>query len=503
MSVVNSMDLSSNASSPYAKSIEYLLFLDSSAGDELIGKLSLPLQDFSPQEISRPEQCIDCLTEFLDHGIWPGYLFSRKDIWFIYLYSVSEERYHKALSLLESMGTPLELILYLRACYRFGYQVISDQEYDVLEKLYMQTFPALSCLDSTTNDDSPLTPLVTEAIKYSGLRNSKEAAPKKVSFGDDYASLNYEKSTSIKPVRSYEETYQYLKDSPSCRTHWSLKMDGFNTKCEFSTAGAGLSAALSRGRATDSWDYTEAVRRMFEVNGWNDKLLSGKVTGECLVDPAVLDMFRVKYPGKDYKSPKSTAGAMLRAPQHFEVEDFKYLRFYPFEYAEHPKDEAFRLLSSAGLLTPPAIEVPAGAVPLASLEEFNAWVDSTILDPLWAEAQRIGVSSGGTDGVVLQLLDLEDSDRADKYSDLNVALKFSHWTEAEYQSVVTDIVFEQKRVEMSVVLIVEPVVTRDLNTATRVSAGSPAILVRDGVKIGDTIAFARKSEAINIYLGKR
>ena len=85
---------------------------------------------------------------------------------------------------------------------------------------------------------------------------------------------------------------------------------------------------------------------------------------------------------------------------------------------------------------------------------------------------------------------------------MNVALKFSHWTESEYQSKVLDILFEQNRVEISVVLKIEPVTTRDFNVATRVGIGSPAILVHDGVKIGDTIAFTRKSEANNVYLRK-
>lgn len=502
MSVVKNMDLDSNASSDYTKALEYLLFLNPETGYNCIAKLGLSPSGFSPREITASEQCMDCLSSFLDAGVWIGYLFDRKDIWFIYLYSASEERYHKALSLLQSLGSHMDLILYLRACYRFGYQVISDQEYDVLEKMYMSAYPELQCLNETTNDDSPVNAVVTEAIRFSGLRNASDAAPTKVKFGDEYASLNYEKSTSIKPLRSADEVFDYLKSSPLCKTHWSLKMDGFNTKCDFSLDGSGLTVALSRGRATDSWDYTLAVKRMFDAHGWDDKLLKGKVTGETLVDPAALEMFRSKYPDKDYKSPKSTAGAMLRAPQQFEESDYKYLKFYPFEYAEHSKDEAFRLLKEVGIDTPPSIIVESGDIPLTSLEVFSAWLEETVLEPLWKTAGEIGVQQGGTDGVVLQLLGVEDSDRADKYSDLNVALKFSHWTEAEYTSVVTDIVFEQKRVEMSVVLIVEPVVTRDLNNATRVSAGSPAILVRDGVRVGDRIAFARKSEAINVYLGK-
>ena len=72
-----------------------------------------------------------------------------------------------------------------------------------------------------------------------------------------------------------------------------------------------------------------------------------------------------------------------------------------------------------------------------------------------------------------------------------------------YQSIVTRIIFEQRRVEASIVLEVEPVVMRDHNTATRVGVGSPDILIRDDVRLGDTIEFERKSEAYNVYLRKK
>ena len=85
MSVVKNVDLNSNASSEYAKALEYLLFLNPEAGYDCISKLGLSPSDFSPLEITTSEQCIDCLSTFLDSDVWVGYLLDRKDIWFLYL----------------------------------------------------------------------------------------------------------------------------------------------------------------------------------------------------------------------------------------------------------------------------------------------------------------------------------------------------------------------------------------------------------------------------------
>lgn len=481
------------------KAVGYLKFLDPE------GVYSLKLEDMDledihsiePTPINTPEDCILCLSALLEAGVWPGYLFQNGKVWSIYIKSISEERFFRGLDLVMTAGGPLDFMLYLRACYRMGYPAIPDQEYDNIERFYIATFPVLSCLNETTQDDDILPDLVKEAIRLSGSRGSKTATVPRVDLGGDYNSLNQDKSTSIMPVRTYQEVFDFLLKAPSCPTHWSLKVDGVNTKCQFDH---GLSIALSRGRASDSWDYTEAVRRIFKMHGWDGSSLIGKLVGETIVDVSAMSELQLKYSDKEYKSPKSLAGAMLRAPQSFEEEDYKYLTLYPFEFADLPKDQAFAKLAECNIVTPPAKTFRADAIPMTSVEKFSEWLDVNVLDPLWEESQQRQI---GTDGVVLQLLTDEESERADKYSDLNVALKFSHWTEAVYESVVTNILFEQRRVEMSVVLEIEPVTTRDLNVATRVSVGSPAILVADGIRVGSTIAFARKSEAINIYLGKR
>lgn len=485
-----------------AQALEYLRSLDEQAYVETAQQWGLlGSYDFEAFQSWDASECIKCLQSFMATNIWLGYLFCKGEVWHLYLNSIAEERYHSSLEYVCLVGTPADLILYLRIAYKFGQQVIPDQEYDGLERLYFSTFPNISYLNNAVDDDllSETTAVVNDAIRMSGVRGSRQASPKAAPTTGSYAVLNAEKSTSIMPMRSVEETFDWLKQAPSVDTHWSLKVDGVNTKALFKPDGGGLDVAVSRGRAADGWDYTEGLNRVISTQQIDVGGLSGRVTGEAIVEPTALEMFRAKYVDKEYKSPKSTAGAMMRAPQQFDPEDYKYLHLYPFEIADTRKDLAFAKLKQCGFTPPPDILVCAGEIPLASLEEFSAWLTDNILDPLWEAGQECNI---GSDGVVLQLLTDIENDRADKYSDLNIALKFSHWTEAEYTSVVKDILFEQRRVEISVVLEIEPVTTRDLNVATRVSVGSSAILVADNVRVGDKIRFARKSEAINIYLGK-
>lgn len=447
---------------------------------------------------------LSILQGFRQAAVPLAYLFNNKEYFKKLMQLLCEERASAALEMLVDMGGVRNVVLYLRASYRLGIPVINDQSYDALEILLKEAYPQFSDIWDTVEEEDTMTTLVESALQMSKPKRAKSsgATAKPLKFTGDAAELNSVKSSSIMPVRSYQEAYDYLKNSPECDTHWSLKIDGVNTKSSFKEDNTGLSVALSRGRASDSWDYTEAFRHMLKVSGIEECSVTGVIVGESVAKSEAVEVFAKKYPDRNYRSPKSIAGAMLRAPQKFDEEDYNLLQFYAFSYGDIMKDAAFAKLELNGFLVPPYVNVKKGEVPLGSLEEFTKWLDDNIFSVLWNEGIARGIDKSCTDGVVLQLLTNIEGDRADKYSDLNIALKFSHWTEGSYEAIVSGFEFEQKRVEVSAVLLIEPVTTRDMNVATRVSAGSLAILINDGVKVGDKIKFTRKSEANNVYEGK-
>lgn len=483
---------------------EYLYGLYPPAGNLYCKSNELDSATILGCSFQNPEEVYTCLTAFREEGIPLNFLFETVEVWGDYLKSITEERYHKGIDLILSTNNPVEIIYYFRACYRFGFPAIDNKTSDLFEQLYGETYPEAADFVNQSYDDDIYDIFVTEAIRLSGVKtsSSKVKTNPNTPSGNvsaDYTDLNTQKSTSIRPVVTPEEAFEFWKNAPECAVHFSLKIDGVNTKVLFDEDGAGLKLAVSRGRATDSIDYTEAVKAMLCLKGIDETKIHGRVTGESFVSLQDLQIVKSRYPDKGYKTPKSTAMAMLRAPSTFIEEDLKYLSFYPFSYGDLRVDKAFDALIDAGLQPPPYMVVKGADIPRTSLEDFSAWMEENVLTPLWDKGRELGV---GSDGVVMYLLADVFTERKDHYSDTNIAIKYSHWSAATYTSKVTAILFEQKRVEASIVLQVEPTLMRDSNEATRVGVGSPDILIQDNVRVGDIIEFERKSEAYNVYLRK-
>lgn len=482
---------------------EYLYGLNPIRCGEFCAQNGIDMVEVTPSTFEEPVQVYDCLVQLMSAGINLAVLFDNVDVWSIYLHSISAPRFHSAIDLMLCSGSPANLILYFRACYRFGYPAIDDTNFDALEILYIQAYPGLSFLQEQTYDDDKYPPLVLDALKLSGSKTTARVPSRNttatVMNQKEYEDLNSEKSTSIRPVMTSGEAFEFWKNAPMCRVHFSLKIDGVNTKVMFSSEGEGLQLALSRGRATDSIDYTEAIRRVLEYQGVDTTRLKGRISGESFVPLGHLPTIQRLYQEKDYKTPKSTAMAMLRASDKFAAQDYKYLSFYAFDYEGHKPDVAYRMMEELGLSVPPYLEFDGEEIPRSSLDDFDAWMDENVLTPLWNKGAEIGI---GSDGIVMYLLADINTERRDKYSDSNIAIKYGYWAASTYTAVVEEIIFEQRRVKASIVLRIKPTVMRDKNTATRVGVGSPDILIKDNVRVGDTIEFARESEAYNVYLRK-
>lgn len=266
---------------------EYLGALDSQACAKFCQIQELNFLEVLPYQFTDSAQVYECLKLFIDTGMPLFYLFNNIDIWSLYLHSIMEERYHRGLDLVMSTGNPADVIYYLRACYRFGFPALDDISFDVLEKLYIQTYPALAFFNEQTYDEDEYSPIILEAIRYSGVKTTVDkqnhsATNATVNENANYALLNSEKSRSIRPVVSPEEAFEFWRNSPCCRVHFSLKIDGVNTKLLFSEDKTGLELAVSRGRASDSIDYTEAIKLVLASQNVKTELLSGRITGKAL-----------------------------------------------------------------------------------------------------------------------------------------------------------------------------------------------------------------------------
>lgn len=443
----------------------------------------------STVDLTDPDNVTECLIFLMRYSNrMTRSLMIDKVIWLEYLKSYIDANHHDVLTKIISDGTPRDFLLWMRYQYKIGDSVIEDNDYDLLFSLYLKVMPELKELEKVTYDDDILSDVVEEAV---GVVDSNKS-----SIFDE---LNSEKSTSIRPCVTPAEAFEFWLSAPKCQVHFSLKVDGINTKINFSEDGSGVTIALSRGRASTSLDYTDAVRAALYHQNVDVTKLKGKITCESYVPLESVKILASKYPDKDYKTPKSTAMAMLRAPYNFDSSDIKLLKNCAFDYNGMLQDEAYNILSSSGFMVPPSLIYNSEDIPRTNVEEFNYWIEKNVLDKLYNIGEELSIPS---DGVVMNLLIDTSTERKDVYSDRNIALKFGKWKAATYRGVVEEIIVEQKRVEASIVLQIKPVVTRDFNTATRVGVGSPDILFRDDVRVGDTIIFERKSEAYNTYMGK-
>lgn len=465
-------------------------------------RMEYPLE--IPQDMT--ERDIATLVAFMRENNIPLSLLIKADqdsLWLSYLLLQVDESARLALSVIGASGNPLDTLLYLRRMYAEGQPVLSDDDYDVLERLYIEAYPELESIHETTYDSDDL-----EGTAVAEVTESEQSGVDEVealSYGAATVStaeretLGQEKSTSIRPVLSPAGAFEFWCQAPVVPVHFSAKIDGINTKSSIDSEGVRLSLSRARKKGAESLDYTRGLQMALAYKQVNFAAGISKVVGEASVAPEGIVALNKKYAGRNYKTSKSTAMSMLRAPQQFEPEDYRWLTLYAFGCDDLPVEEAYAKLTAAGYTTPHSFVVPGKDIPRTTVEDFNDWLETNVFEPIFKFCEERNIQ---TDGVVMNLCVPQYTERKDVYSDDNIALKFGPWKSAHYVGRVVNILLEQRRVEISVVLKIEPVVTRDMNTATRVGGLSLAMLVEQEVRIGDLIKFIRKSEASNVYMGK-
>lgn len=136
------------------------------------------------------------------------------------------------------------------------------------------------------------------------------------------------------------------------------------------------------------------------------------------------------------------------------------------------------------------------------LVTFKSWFYEKVMTPIHDMQMEDNMPA---DGLVLQVNDLLWEDTiSGQYSDKQLACKFEYWSFDVYKAVVTDIVITQRRVNASVRIKIEPLVTNDDCKAQWINGFNPSILFANNIKVGTEAYFERNSGAVNIFIhGKR
>ena len=384
-----------------------------------------------------------------------------------------------------------------RYFYRIGEApIITDSIYDRMTNLFKEKcYDELHAYLDRTYDDDPIPYDLLEEI---GVRPYVPVT--KIGRNDLFDLLNEDKSLSIDSIVNYRSAYDFLMDKVDNKLDVvaSLKMDGVNVKSLYQSGKFSLS--LSRGRASNSFDFTDQAAYVLPAFINND-LPELRVTGECFVVKEGLEKLRAKYAQDKYKTSKSAAISLLRVKHS--INDYKDLRLKVFA-AEGLADtviKTFEILKSFGFDVVPYLFIPWDTIP-KDYDEFCVWLRDAVFQQMH-DAQLAGDMPA--DGVVLEVNNYGWQDTiSNQYSNRQIACKFDFWAFESYKAIVKEIVIVQRRVTASVRVKIEPMQTNDACEAKIINIFNPSILIHNDIKVGDFVYFERNSGAVNILIhGKR
>lgn len=379
-----------------------------------------------------------------------------------------------------------DIYILARYMYRIGKPFLDDKLFDTYEKFLLANNLIDKDLVNRSYDDDP--------VPYDLLRelNLEKFI---ISLGTDspYAKyLDEEKSLSIQPLINYRDIYEYCLNHRGLELIVSLKVDGINCKSLYMYGDFMLS--LSRARSGNGIDYTKNLSKVIPTHTDMEER-EVKIFSESFVEPAYLDTLKSKYDANSYKTCRTSATSLLRVSHS--TEDYEHLHTLVFN-AEGLKfatiSATLEYLESKGFEVVPHMVLEPNTIP-KDYNEFKKFIKS-LCDKFAKET--LGIPS---DGIVIDVNDLSFNGVVNgKYSNRNIAIKIEQWGFNYYKGIIKSIILEQKAVNASCRVEIEPMKTSDGCDAKIVNVHNPRILIDNGYKVGSEIYYERQSGTINTLL---
>lgn len=385
----------------------------------------------------------------------------------------------------------VDVWLLARYFYRIGEPpLISDALYDKITNIFKShNVEALNVYLNRTYDDDPIPVKLLQEIGVEPIHIKSAQARYEL-----YPQLNEEKSLSIESVVSYEEAFNFFRTFRELQKDLvlSIKMDGVNTRLFYVNGELGIS--VSRGRSGNGFDFTEQIANVVPTK--IDAPGELKMTGESFVLESGIRYLRARYDKDKYKTAKSSAISVLRTKH--DKETYRHLKTIMFA-AEGLADTlagTYQKLEELGFDVVPYMKVCWSEIP-SDIDLFKEWLH-TLFRGLYEKQMELGLPA---DGVVAAVDDLLWADVVtNQYSNRQIACKFDYWKFDVYKAVVTDIVMEQRRVNVSCRVKIEPRFTSDDCEAKIINIFNPGILIENNIKKGSEVFFERNSGAVNILI---
>lgn len=383
-----------------------------------------------------------------------------------------------------------------RYLYRFGIYLMSDDVYSSMEKYFKQE-GILEEYTSRTYDDDPVPVHLLKEIDATEYIPDMRIESKYAEY------LNSEKTTSIRPVTTYEEAFSFVQAMQGQDLIASLKVDGVSSKTLYPLKSNSLAhqyeLTISRARdAKECLDYTKGGAHIFPASVSEDNRSHIIVYAEIFVHPQYLAYLKKKYSEDKYKTAKSAAISLLRVK--YDSSDYKYLYGFTFNAdgitGVNTLSEKLTKLKSLGFMTVPFVVIKNEQIP-KDFENFKEFI-KRLCQRFYDSTKNIP-----SDGLVLEVNDLNyETVQNNQYLNRNIALKLANWEAKKYVGVVEDIVLEQQRCVASCRIKIKTLKTDDGCSATWLNGFNPSILISQGITIGSKVIFERKSGTINTLVGK-
>lgn len=332
-----------------------------------------------------------------------------------------------------------ERFIVARWCYLMGEPIISDIEYDKLEKEFKVEFPTdIHSKQGWAFDECPV-----ELLKKYCLSHL---------ICNPVMGYMAESISSINSWSEFEAVFGRLNK----KSRLSFKIDGWNTRVSYFN---GVIVAIeSRGRSGNKLNIKNIARLFPKKIPYKGRVA---VTGEVSIPNAVWGQFRALTGNSDQRASVRTAYAQDL------VEYLSFLAFNIFIEDGEPIEDQYTLLTALGFQTPRFVFVDS----YASLKK---------------RIEYMSLLSRGygylTDGLVIE------------NEDYQYAIRLGAWEEHSMQSYVTGYEEDQGMYGTFLKVTCHPI-SIEGKTFSKISINNVSQIVSNNLRIGYPIAFNLRSSA--------
>lgn len=385
------------------------------------------------------------------------------------------------------MEQKIKKFIVSRFMYRIGQPILSDQEYDLLEKNLKDVEEVKEYMERTWEDDPVPTELLQE---FYGEEETERLliSNNLKDYNNNFVSSEEFKAQSIYPARYLSEALEWNNAHVGMEVLYMPKIDGISTSHEY--AQNVFRSSRTRGRrGGDSFiDISDNCKHALPA-----KLNVNNLTlnAEAFVSEDDMEYY-TEITGTNFTSPRMCGISAVRRAEFPKQLIANTLQLYVFNssYGDTLK-EGIDFARSLGFKTVPYL--------VRTIEHYSSESEYLkAITPIMKGLKDFTDDRGiPTDGVVIQVNDRKSfaagADVGEKYTAHNLAFKCLFWEEEKFISVVKDIeIFQamKSKQNFSVKLIVEPIKTKSGKTLQTINMYNLKTLIDSDVTIGDTIEFA-------------